>query len=208
MDVNSFREHCRILCEWGEKKVGTLTFDNVIKSMSKKPNWWLECKLIQGKRAEIRQLEGSAAILPVEIWGADRDKCRAAHLVQWSETVNVARVDVGPLLQKAYHLLLIARGTRRQKHAVRGKLDFPRDLSWLSRLAICVRLFPSLELFRPLKERRTRPGFERHVVAATNSLVNHFAKLFVIPHFDEVFVEPPVRKNHLTSLPLGAISLA
>lgn len=143
------------------------------------------------------------------------------HLVQRSESIDIASVDVSSFLQKAYHFFFIACGTRCQKYAVRGKFDFPCDLTWLSRLTICIRLFPSLELFRPFKKRRARPGFERHFLTVvhsrqtkslthtnTHTFNNHFLKtLFSILTCGEVS-EPREKKTHLTSLPLGAISLA
>lgn len=69
------------------------------------------------------------------------------------ESVHVRGVDVSTHLQQPLHLVLVARGARREEHDPRRELD-PRRPLRRRRLLVGVRFLPSLQLLGSLEQRR------------------------------------------------------
>lgn len=86
--------------------------------------------------------------------------------MQGCESIDVGGVDVGPVLDQLFDLLLVAGHAGGQENASRTELDLGARVLRRRRFAIRVRLLPALQLFGPLHQRRRVARVHFFVVAS------------------------------------------
>lgn len=91
------------------------------------------------------------------------------YLVKGCKSVNIGRVDVGPLVEHFEHLVLIAGRARCQKDAAGGEFYASGVVFGDGGLPVRLGFLPSFQLLGPFEQGRTRTGLERHLNDTKNT---------------------------------------